>query len=303
MEILWDQTRRAVWDRAAAGAPWQQHWGYGAACSALGSHVIRAEVRLDGQAIALAQFICRRFLGLAHAAVCTRGPVWLADSGEAARRDAYRLLRRTAPLPRLRGLFLTPESEMEDPALSAARMAQVMTPYSTAVLDLTRDLDDLRAAQKGKWRNRLVHAERSGLTVRPLKARPGALDWLLAAETAQQRAKRYAALPPALIPAWQEAEGKDSLLTLAAEEAGEITAAMLFLIHGTGATYHIGWSNAAGRAVSAHNLLLWRAIKSLKRRKIRWLDLGGLNTEDTPGIARFKLGSGARLHTLCGTWF
>ena len=28
-----------------------------------------------------------------------------------------------------------------------------------------------------------------------------------------------------------------------------------------------------------------------------------INTQDIPGIARFKLGAGAQVKTLCGTWF
>lgn len=300
MEIRWNESRRTPWEGAAAAAPWQQHWAYGAACAALGSKVLRAEISDGSRPLALAQFVCRSFLGVAHAAVCTRGPVWLDATDAAARAEAYGLLRRTIPLPRLRGVFLTPEAGApERPALSQARLAEVMTPYSTAILDLTADPATLRAAQKGKWRNRLVQAEAAGLRVTRTR---GAPDWLLAEETAQQRARRYAALPPALVPAWAEVGGRDSVLTLTAHQGAQPVAAMLFLVHGTGATYHIGWSNEAGRALSAHNLTLWRGIKALRRQGVTRLDLGGLNTADTPGIARFKLGSGATLTTLCGTW-
>ena len=303
MEIRWNRTTRARWDKAARHAPWQQHWAYGVACEAMGSEVLRAEICLSGQTIALAQMVTRRFLGLATAAVCTRGPFWVTPQPDDVRARAYRLLRRSAPIRRPRGIFLTPEAPAaEHSILSTARLARVMTPYSTARIDLTESTDVLRARMRGKWRNRLVHAEGTGLRVIPQRPRPGSYDWLLDAETAQQRTKRYQALSPDLVPEWQTAAGHDSVAVFTASTT-ERVAAMLFLLHGRGATYHIGWSDAEGRRTSAHNLLLWRAIKSLKRRGIQSLDLGGLNTVDAAGIARFRLGAGADLKTLCGTWF
>ena len=110
-----------------------------------------------------------------------------------------------------------------------------------------------------------------------------------------------AALPPALVPAWQQAGG--GLCVMTASLQGATVGAMLFLVHGDRATYHIGWSSPKGKQVSAHNLILWRAIAKLRKAGVRELDLGGLNTQDVPGIARFKLGTGARVRTLCGTWF
>ena len=300
MEVRWNDRSAANWTRATGRAAFQQHWAYGAACAALGSRVLRATVSDAGRPVARAQFVCRSFLGLAHAAVCTRGPVWCADLAAIERGAVYRALGRSIPLPRLRGVFFTPDHGREErSALSGARLTEVMTPYATAMLDLTRPPDALRAAQKGKWRNRLVHAEAAGLRVTRSRGAPG---WLLAEEEAQQRARRYAALPAALVPAWAEAGGRDSVLTLTAHRGPEPLAAMLFLVHGRGATYHIGWSSRAGKALSAHNLTLWRALGALRRLGVERLDLGGLNTADTPGIARFKLGTGARLTSLCGTW-
>ncbi|MEM7058470.1 MAG: GNAT family N-acetyltransferase, partial [Pseudomonadota bacterium] len=80
-------------------------------------------------------------------------------------------------------------------------------------------------------------------------------------------------------------------------------AAMLFRLHGRRATYHIGWTGPEGKRLNAHNLLMWTAMTRLPKAGVERLDLGGLNTEDVPGIARFKLGSGARPVTLHGTWF
>jgi lipid II:glycine glycyltransferase (peptidoglycan interpeptide bridge formation enzyme) len=77
---------------------------------------------------------------------------------------------------------------------------------------------------------------------------------------------------------------------------------MMFLIHGTAATYEVGWTSDKGREIHAHNLILWKSIEELKSRGIRMLDLGGVNTTRSAGIARFKIGTGGKVLTLAGSY-
>lgn len=301
MEISWNQTSRAAWDRIAGSQyALQQDWAYGDACSAMGSTVLRAEIRDGSESVGIAQFIHRPFLGLLHAAVGTRGPVWRRDLPSSTASEAMKLLVRTLPLPRFRGVFLTPEQTRAE-HMQSSGFHRVMTPYNTIEVDLTQPFDDLRNSLHQKWRNRLNVAEGEGMVIRRIDSRAEAYLWLLEAEERQQKQIGYRALPPAIVPAWQASGGK--LRVYAAEHEDQIVGAMLFLLHGKRATYHIGWSNADGRHLSAHNLLLWTAMRKLSKAGVTVLDLGGLNTQDSPGIARFKLGSGGQIKTLCGTWF
>ena len=50
-----------------------------------------------------------------------------------------------------------------------------------------------------------------------------------------------------------------------------------------------------------HRLLLLRAAEALGAEGVRWLDLGSVDSERAPGLARFKLGTGAELRPLGAT--
>ncbi|MBY5974536.1 GNAT family N-acetyltransferase [Ferrimonas balearica] len=184
-----------------------------------------------------------------------------------------------------------------DATLRGSGAIRVMTPQSRAVLTLLQDEDRQRAGLAQKWRNRLNRADKAGLRLRhaPLPRDPQ--HWLLAAEAAQQRAREYRALPPAFALTWPETR----LFT--ATWNGEAIAAMLFLLHAPGASYHIGWSGETGRRLSAHTLLLWTAMRWLTARGITRLDLGPVDRDRAPGLLRFKLGSGARVADTGHTWF
>jgi hypothetical protein len=304
--LQWNLSNRETWEGLLAKAPgmtaYQQHWAYGAAAQHLGGRADRIVIQADGRVLGLVQLQYRRWLRLASLALAMRGPVWMAGVSDAEKSEAYTLLRHSiTSRPLVFGLWM-PEAD-DTAAMRQNRMQCVVTPYHTAALDLHTDEPGLLAQMRGKWRNRLRAAERCGLCIAPEGQKQAQYRWLLEAEAQQQKAKRYAALPPALMPLMQQHGGRGSVLVLKALRHRETVAGMLFLRHGHSATYHIGWSNEAGKRGNANNLLLWHAIKTLKAGGTRWLDLGGIATDSGPGLARFKLGTGARVHRLWGTFY
>ena len=163
-------------------------------------------------------------------------------------------------------------------------------------VDLSPPQATRRAALHQNWRHQLGQAEASPLRVlhRPLSPDHP----LLALEAKQARSHRYQSWPTALTAAFaQTAPDQTHLFT--ALLRGHPVAYMLFLTHGSAATYHIGHSTAMGRTTRAHNLLLWQAMNALADRGIKSLDLG---VETTPEIDRFKRRAGASVHTTGGTW-
>ncbi len=307
MNLIWDPASPKVWDafhREHHGAL-QQSWGYGAALARLGVRVHRALVELEGRPVGLAQFICRRIPAYLSLSSCTRGPVWAPELDAEARRALYRRLRTELPAPRLRVTLFSPDrTAAELVPVEVAGLRRVMTGYSTVMLDLTQPPEALRAAFDGKWRNRLVKAETEKKLQVHVNSNVPKCRELLEREGRQRESRNFHGLPTDFVTHWIDAAASPAaaFVIARADIEGKTVAAMLFLLHGSVATYHIGWADDTGRDLNAHNLLLWRATLLLRDRGVAAIDLGGVNTHSLPGISRFKLGTGGAVRTLAGTY-
>jgi len=278
MEWQWDNCDRGGWQgfmNLAGAAPLPQSWDYGVAMQMLGAKVRRAVLRVDGQVLAVAQVVQRPGLRL-----ISRGPVWLPQLDVARRRRALRGLARFAGV-----LVAMPE----DP-LSGFGFVQLRRQRCHALWSLEPEEADLLAGLHGKWRNRLRRAQAlaSGIS-----ASPAPLVQIVAAEGWQRRERGYRALPASFTAAWPGEK-----LILHWSNANGLQAGMVFLRHGPWASYHVGWASDAGRAAFAHGPMLWQAALQLQGQGVRLLDLGDINTDVAPGLAHFKLGTGARPHRL-----
>ena len=305
MKVTWDSLDMVEWDvaHAHAAAPLQQDWAYGSSMQMLGVPVLRARVEADGIPVALAQFIVRRWGTLVSVGLCSRGPIWLQATTAQDKAKVYAALRRSVPLTGLRWLLITPE-EVRGNSLGLSKWRRVMTGYATVMLDISQSQELLRAALDAKWRNRLVVAESSALTVHRVGSNPGQYRWLLDHEETQREQRGFAGLPRPFYDIYIQSRKQpaQTLLTLRADLGRDRVAGMMFLLHGESATYQVGWSNEQGRQLNAHNLLLWRSIHELQQRGVRCLDLGGVNTARSAGIARFKIGTGGEVRILAGTY-
>lgn len=191
------------------------------------------------------------------------------------------------------------------PELADLGALPLVTPAHVARLDIApkRETNHLRLHQK--WRNRLSRAQDQAKALKLRITRQNmpqdSLHWLLASDQMLQGQRGYRSWPVALTLAYaKENPGQAKLFQLF--EGKETVAAVLILRHGSSATYHIAHSSTRGKALSAHNLLMWEVISWLADKGCLFLDLGLINTEEAPGLARFKLGTGAKLHPLGGTW-
>lgn len=255
-------------------SPFAQSGVYGQAAAACGARVFTADLGL-GQALVVQRGGMR---------LISRGPVW--DAGTLAERRTA--LRRFARWPGV--TVATPEEPM-----SGFGLIPLVTPMHHAVWDLDGDARLRKARLNAKWRNRLSAAERAAHDFR--RDRCGALEDLLSAEAPQRATRGYSTLPAA----FSRALRPDALRLWEWWHEGALAASMCFVLHGTTASYHMAWASQAARDRSIHTLMLWRAAEALKAEGVRLLDLGSVNSTAAPGLARFKLGTGAALKRLGAT--
>ena len=311
MHLIWnpenpDQAKTWQAFHATHHGSLQQSWAYGQALRQLGVEIHRALIMEGEVLLGLAQLQCRRLAFYIGLASCSRGPVWSPLADAPARAQALRLLKKTVPTRAWRATVFSPEQPLAQLQPQEVQgLQRVMTGYSTVVLDLQQPEQVLRAALDGKWRNRLVRAERlTGLQVH-VRASLKEAQWLLERENLQRQQRGFHALPTEFVQAFidSHADRQQAFVVASAVQGKHTLGAMLFLRHGSGATYHVGWANDEGRRLNVHNLLLWQSMLWLRAHGVARLDLGGVNTRALPGISRFKLGAGGQTLTLAGTYF
>jgi hypothetical protein len=277
MEIRWNQDTQArwqarLWDNMPARGALRQDWGFGAVMARRGAAIGRAVIMDGAQEIAAAQVLERGGLR-----VIGQGPIWLKDLDPAQR---ARVVRRLAL--HKGACVMTPDTE-----LRGWGVLPLITPKTYAVWKIDKPEMELRKALQGKWRNRLVNAEAQ---VTPSVLSEAKLQILIANEASQRRDRAYKNLPGDIALDWP-----GGVVAMGWHSGGALQAGMVFLIHGQTASYFLGWASPMARAVFAHGPILWQAMRKLRDRDVRTLDLGAVNSEMGASLARFKLGTGAGL--------
>ncbi|WP_306114075.1 MULTISPECIES: GNAT family N-acetyltransferase [unclassified Roseovarius] len=277
----------------ATASALQQSDEYARAVTHLGGDAEAYVAHDQDHPIARVQIVKRRF-GPLPVFWVPRGPVWAQSPCPDTRARLWRVLPQIAG----HGMWIVAPDSADD--LAAIRHTQLMSPQHVAEIDLTADDGTRLSRQHVKWRNRLRHAQNTGLQVAHRRFDPLRDQTVLIREATQQRKHRYRGLPPAFVLAWAQTNRSASRLFTVSHE-GKAVAHMLLLLHRPVVTYHIGWSGMVGRRHSAHNLALWAASQWLHRKGFARLDLGSVDTEHAPGLARFKIGSGATVRPLGAT--
>lgn len=271
--------------------PLPQSPEYARTCDAIGRpiRICRREAR--GKTRLVWQIQSRKFGPLGRVDMVSRGPVAATDADRASWLDRWQHWHDGRPL-------ILNADGMGAAELRSAGFWPLMTPASLAMLPLGSP-DQMRAAMQQKWRNRLNRAQGANLKV-TRHALDGA-HWILGAERTQARKRGYRGLPPAFSVAYAKVNPGKALV-FEARHTGQPVAAALVLRHGPMATWQIGCSTPEGRKLNAMNLVLWQAMAWLSQQGHSTLDLGIVNRDDAPGLAHFKLGTGAQVHPLGGTW-
>jgi hypothetical protein len=300
---------RDAYEALLAQAPYStllQCWAWGEAKAEIeGWRPRRAVITVEDEPVAVVQ-VLEKSIGPSRIGRLNRGPIWLnADLAVDARAKVMTALRRPWRWFRAGALLAAPELLAGDESTAMLRRLgfrpRSAPVWGSAWVELGGAELQLRKSLAGKWRNMLVNAEKAELSVEVMAGAAG-IDWLMPRHQAMMAEKGFAGISPDLARALARHGQSDQMLTLVARAGGEDASAVLLARHGTAATYLVGWNGEAGRRLRGNHLLLWRAMLELKQRGCARLDLGGIDSTLTPGVAAFKRGLNGREYALAGEW-
>lgn len=296
---------RSAYDGAHA---LQQHGCYGLALKEVGGYPELLSVLYRDKVVFCAIVLKQQFWGVVNAHVAFRAALPKAELEVTS--AILRAIKKHFPPWRWRFFAVMPDvssTRADHALLRSAGYRRVMTGASTIWVDLRADAESLRAQLQSKWRNQLKKAEGEPLTLSIGGKKTKHYNWLLEREAEQRTHVGYAAIPVGVVPAYAKAaaafdSNQAGVLSVSAYYNGQPVAGALFMRHGNGATYHIGWSGGQGRSLNAQNRVLFEGMLALKAEGVTWLDLGGVETKTQAGITRFKMGLGHSVTRLPGLY-
>lgn len=180
----------------------------------------------------------------------------------------------------------------------AAGYRQIITPAHIARWDIA--VPERVDRMHGKWRNQLRKGQVNNLKICETTW-DGSAHWLFDNATALAKKRRFHPLSTIVLSAFARSNPGAAIL-FEAHHQNDPLAACLVLRHGNTATYQTAWTSDTGKALQAPRVLLDHVAERLAIWGHTSLDLGLVETDSAAGLARFKMGTGAKLVRLGGTW-
>ena len=306
--IIWNKLSFSEWEnnyKQVTRPNLLQSYAYARTLHDTQGHTARQGViHIDGRKAGILQITeISAFRSLLHAVIIDRGPLWFEGYGSPEHFKALVLaLNKTFPRRLGRKRRFIPETYDRNALVNTGFKRQGQSAYQTIWLDLRRNEEQLLKDLNKKWRNTLRKAEKSGLDIE-WDDRGKHLPWLLNVYETDKQDKSYKGAPAKFIStlAKYTVPEKNMIIGRALKDEKPV-AAILLLVHGSGATYQIGWTSPDGRETAAHYLLLWDALEILKNRGVKDFDLGGVNDESAKTVKKFKQNMGGELVRLAGLY-
>jgi hypothetical protein len=305
-------TRRvteAEWLQSSASfrdVTFEQSLGYGRPAAArIGGDLELIAVEQDGRTLALAGVRLRKVPGLRRGiAWIPSGPIHLPlnlpapDMGtkvailKALHHD---LVVRQGHILRLRlaGIALGDDAEVIKIAAEAGfAVAPRAADYHSIAIDLTLDAQTLMEKLAGKWRTDLRFAQKSGLELdHATGPDEGMAQRFMTMFNAVQQAKGFQSdiTPQFHFDLARAGKTPDYTLDiLVARKDADDVAGIVLGTAGRCTTYLFGATADKGRPLRAGYFLQWEAIALARGKGSLWYDLGGVDAEANPDVARFK---------------
>lgn len=310
LRLVWGDASPAQWNEwvlQAGRSSLLQSWAYGEAKLAdSGWQVKRGAFYRGDELIAFVQLLQKSVAGILRVSRINRGPLFLKPPGLPDVTAVWTELACLGNGFQGRILAAAPELELSGPnlvlmeGLGFRQFSPVA--WESVWIDLRRELSELRKQLDAKWRNALLSGEKNGLRVES-GSEDHLFEWMMERYQELMLEKSFTGAPIALLLALRaHLPAESQLLILRAMDGEEAVGGICLVRHGAAATYLLGWNGPAGRRLKANQYLLWNATVSLKQLGLEWFDLGGINEDDTPGIAAFKLGMKGKRYESVGEY-
>lgn len=278
----------------------EQSLTYGRAATArIGGKMRCLVLERDGHLIAAAQVRIKTLPGLGRGiAWIAGGPLLLPVEGPAPEpaviAEVFAALRtdlvlRQGHILRLRlpGIAFHQQDAIAAIAKAAGFEPTHRAPaYRSIAIDLRQDQAVLMGNLNGKWRTDLRFALKSGLTLETGNS-PDMQARFLVLFRNIQAAKGFA---PDITPEFHFGLSGPDLKydVLIITKDGQDLAGIVIGTSGRCSVYLFGATDEAGRALRAGYMLTWEGIRLSQSRGMHWYDLGGVDFDENPDVARFK---------------
>jgi len=170
--------------------------------------------------------------------------------------------------------------------------------WRSSLLDLKQDQLVIRQNLSQKWRNSLNIFEKENIDIKEENSKKS-IDIILNYYNNLQKQKNFKGIDIKFLNYFLN--NSKSLIYIAYFN-NEFLGYICISTEDDCGTYLLGYANERGRKFNVMNGLMWKAIIDLKKKNFSYLDLGGLDDLNTPGIFKFKSGINAEEYKLAGNF-
>ena len=307
-ELEWYSNGRESWDKyisKADNSSLMQTWSYGESKNQTeGWSVSRGLVKNKGKTIAIFQALEKSW-GPIKLIRINRGPIILDEKQDLkSKYQIFQLLSDTWKWWNGDILSIAPNMYNSPDNYGILRLVlnknRKFDAWQSSLINLSFSSKELRNRLHGKWRNQLKKAESYSLELIIDKS-DESFGWLLGLYEKMKKEKSFHGPSVDFYKALHKGD-VDNHFIFKLRNHNSIVAGILVVCYGKSCVYQIGWNNSEGRKVYANNFLLWNAILYMKKLGYKWFDLGGIDSKNTPGIAKFKNGIKGENYKLIGEW-
>jgi hypothetical protein len=231
----------------------------------------------------------------------SRGPLWrrCGEPGSAMLFGGIHAALRRHYVDEL-GYYLRMTPAVEESKAASASLASVgfmvsNTPgWTSARLDLTQNIEELRQGLRSNWRNKLNKAEHKNIHIEEGSTQEIFNGLVNEYRDFMMERGFTTTVTPAFLSALQNGFADSRRMKcFRADHEGKPLGSVLIAYYGDTAEYLVGTLLDAGRAFNVGQLLVWRAICDSKKLGFSRFDVSGMDPDITPkGVYDFKNGLG-----------